>query len=439
MIIGIKITPVGLNSNEFLDEFEGTDYLAGNSAISSISNTVDNSDFVVGLFSYSYTRIKLLNRSGIFNQNDSTGKFPNGRDGSKVTIFLRDQGEEKPVFIGEISEDATKENILNETIEITVLSPDSVLRRHNVPAGILSGNLSFKDAIIALLDRPPINLSVKIRERFIEMDYNGIIDNEESFSGKSIQESIGEILVAGNSFLFVDFNNFVRVLSRTKFRERKRRFYGPYDKLGRSPGILSVKNYNNGLQRTINQVEINGEYYGDQDFINTYSLRSKSISFDFITRPDRQAIVATNLIRKYRVPKQEMTIMVPLKDAYDLEISDLLSVHYPRKRVGINENSGKFGIDMFGFAKFAGNVGAFYINSNVNWIIYGKKDNPSNFTTELKLREYGFKVGDSTLHKRRSIFGTGRFGEATFQDTEVAYASKTGRFGIGKFGSSTFA
>ena len=435
MIATVKITPIGTNKT-----FDATDYLAGNSAISKIVNSIDNSDFVVGVFSYAFTDIKLVNRDGLFSANDPNTIFNNGRDNSRVEISLLDQESNKAsiIFKGNISDNATKEDVLNEVITFTVLSSDSIFKRFNVPFGILKSGISFKDAIVSLLDRNVIRNFLTIDSANIFLDYNGVVENGEALSGLSMQNAINAILVAANSIMYVDQKNVVHVTTRTRIGKIKKRFYGPFDVLGRSPQVLKIKDLNNGLHRTINKVTINKEFYLDSTYVGLYSLREKKLDFDFISSVQQLARIANNLIIKYREPRMEMTIEVKTVDALNLNLTDIVTVDWPKKAVTDSSIESRYGRAKYGQGRYAGESGGFYLRGDIGFIIYQKTDILSNFRTELKLREFGHQLGDSNTFARESDYGTARYGKEVYAEDNPVYVDTAAKYGSGKYGIHTY-
>ena len=439
MIVTARIYPINQNRDGVSDTYiDVTEYLAGSNAVSKIKQTVDNSDFVVGVFSYTYCRVRFKNQDDLFAEGQ--GIFPFYRDGSQIEIGIDDSGANFHVFTGIISDDATKGNDLNEIIEFTLISLDGVLARHSVPAGPLTNGASYKSTILRLLDRSPINRLLIIKDENIELDYDGTVGNVEALYSLKVSEAINSILLAANSILFVNKNNEVIISSRTSRKLIKRVFYGPFNEVLREPQILAVGNYNNGYHRMVNQIKIGNSFWSDQNYIDAFGLKVKEIDRDISSGGADQARLALNIIDKYRYPKQEINITIPTINAYDLFPIDLVSVDYDRNTVVSQEgDASRYQINNYGGAAYAGVVGNIYLNPAMGFIIYGIEHDLSNFVTEIKLREFGFNSGDSVFFDVPSEYGLGKYGEALYESGEVTYTSSQGYYGSSYYGVATYS
>lgn len=439
---GIKLELEALdeNNNYSLGKIDISKYLLGDSAISKIKSSIDNSDFVVGVFSFSSCKIKLVNRNGIFNLG-SGGLFPFERNNARVTISLikKDNSISK-VFEGLIDEIATRDNPLSESITITVTSIDSIFKKTIVQAGAVRIGQTFKEAIIGLLSNNFLLNFIEINEDKINLDYNGVIESVESFANKSTSEVFNNILVASNSILYIDNNREVIVTPRVVLNKVvSKNFYGNYDQLDRKPKILNIKNVNTGLHRAINQIRVNNNYYQDHDYIAAFGLKSKDITVEFVSDIDQLRNIANNLINKYKVPKSELIIAIPLEESVDLKLTDIVTIYIPKKIIPFdrNENFSRVGIDNIGEARLSGTIGSYSHYSQKGFIVYEKIDNPNNFTSELKIRELGTTQGDSHNYLFPAKFGIARFGRSRFAQENVEIYSR--KFGKAKFGRSRFA
>ena len=433
MIAEVLIDPIDNNNGYTIESIDATPYLAGNGAISNIKQSVDAADFVVGLFSYSHTKIKLKNIEGIFSYDGYSRYFPYGRDESRVRIRLRnpDNNQTFPIFTGLISDDATMEDDINEIISFTVLSYDSIFKHDRVPSGTVGGDLSYKDALIKLIDRNPINLFVSIEEDNLTLDYNGVIEDGEAFTGLSVSDAVNKILLSANSIMFVDENRNVIADVRTSRKTQQEIFYGPYSEVQRTPLILGIKKINNGHHRMINQVQLNEVYYEDVTYIDAYKLKSKTLDLKFITTSPERSRVANNIIKRHRYPKPEMTIIVPTISSYDLSLVDLVSVDYERLVSSARGDDvfARYDIAEYDDGEYPGEHGTIYISPEIGWIVYEISHNLSDFTTELKLKEFGSTSGDSVLYDvpneyDRAVYDTGLYES----DDGVVYASSVGYY-----------
>lgn len=444
MIVEVFITPVDNSGNYSLPEVNATQWLAREGAISKINNTVDNSDFVVGVFSFSYTKIRLQNRDGLFSEAGGISIFPYQRDESRVRIQLRDIDTQETfqLFSGLISDDATKEDDLNELISFTIISSDAVLSRHNVPVGIVPNQIRYKQALLLLLDRTPINNILNIDESRIDLDYNGIIENGESFTDKSVSEAVNEILVAANSILYVDENDNLHIAVRTSPRTIQAQYYGPFDEIRRDPKILAVRKINNGYHRMINQVKIDRQFFNDPTYIDAFGLKSKTLELDFLLTAGEKAKVANNLIKRYRYPKREMTIVVPIRHAYSLLPTSLVAVEYEKKlsRPGGDGEFSRYDIAEYDVGEYPGEHGSLYVSPSLGWIVYGIQHDVTNFITEIKLREYGTESGDAVIFDVPNTYDFALYDRNEYEsDDGIELVSSVGYYDSGFYDLSEYS
>lgn len=124
----LKITPVDNQSSRYLPEFDASKYLIGDDAITPVTHKIDNSDYVVGVFSFDSCTIRLMNLNGIFTVGEHGSIFTSTRNKSLIKIYFQDDAKnDHLLFKGLLADESTKENILNETVEFIAISIDSEL------------------------------------------------------------------------------------------------------------------------------------------------------------------------------------------------------------------------------------------------------------------------------------------------------------------------
>lgn len=440
MIAIVKIFPIANALGSYLNPIDVTQHLAGNSAISNIKNSVDSSDFVIGSYTFASVKVKLFNPDGRYSLLGGKTIFPNEREGSKVEILVteNDGTGESLVFTGLINDAATKDDILAESITFTITSPDSILSRRNITSGSIRSGLSYRDALIRILNARPINTVLNVNTDEFVLDVNGTVENAAGLEGLTVKEAVDQILLAANAVLIVDRFGNLTIRVRTNRNTLQRRFFGPYDPLGRTPRVLGVKGLNTGLHRTLNTVVLNGREYIDQPYIDQFGVFKKDIDLDFITSESEGNRVARNLIDRFRYPKREMSIIVPIRSALDLNLLSLISVDYRKRVIRPRDGASRYGADSYNNASYTGEQGAFNSNPEFAYIVYEVNHRLSNFTSELKIREFGKTANDVTIYNRPDQYGLGRYGESVYQDGEPNYASQTGNFSQGRYGSSKY-
>ena len=412
-VYNVTIFPL-YNTEEYPDEgFDATDYVATR-GISKITSTVDNSDFSIGVFSFNSVTLKLLNHSGLFsNENGLSSIFPYGRDRARVDISL---GEFS--FTGLISEDATREND-NESVTFTILSADSILRTTVITGGTLRAGDMASQMILSILTIPRIASLITATSANISLDQDYTVTTTTSFAGKSALAVLNELLVPANSYITIDSDLNALVLSRTRVRTNaniRKTFHASHDILRREPPILLIKDYNDGQHRAFNSFVLNSRNpEQDTSFIEAYGFREVSVSAEFVESSSDLEAIETNLLDKWKVPKREFKIVVRTRDASDVSIGDIVRVNYPfviRPFHG-QDSIGKYDVTPKSEAVYSTETGVFRIHDVFGWLVYGRIDDPENFTSELHLREYGHEFGDSFIDTV-SRYGVARYGSATY-------------------------
>lgn len=400
--------------------YDATDYIKDD-GLGTISSHIDNSDFVVGVFSSTSVRVKFLNYDKVLSDPDHAESiFRYSRDRAIAEISVNGV----IVYRGILNEEATRED--EDEVSFTILGLDSVLKRTRVGPGPVRDGMLVSQAILNLLSIQAIALVAPTSADNINVDFDFRIENAGPFLNKSVQAVLNDLLVASNAFLYVDNDGRLavnvrnRVLSRDEARNRKV-FYAAHDKYERSPKVLKINNFNNGLHRAFNSFSINERFASDQNFIDTYGLREKELDYNWITSIRQAEEVSNNLLINYRVPKREFELVVRTEDLGNVVLGDVVSVEYgpvispPEGEELITQ----YGVARYGQSRYNISKGSIRINGPTSWIVYARKDDTKNFVTALKLREYGIKQGDSTIEVTGpdsgvALYGEARYGEAVY-------------------------
>ena len=106
--------------------------------------------------------------------------------------------------------------------------------------------------------------------------------------------------------------------------------------------------------------------------------------------------ICLNLLNSYSVPKRELTLDISFDDCivFSIELGSVATINYSLPLVNRDDVFiiGFGRLDVNKFPRYAGN---FQMDKSVGWVVYGIKHDFKNFTTELKLREYGRTEKDS--------------------------------------------
>ena len=388
--------------------------------LGNVKQRIESSDFVAGNFSYDSMRIQLINDDGAFSVGGEY--FPGG--GGYTRIMLRHisgDGNMVDAFSGLVEEMSIKEDERRYTVKMEVLSLDSIINKTIIPAGAVRDGVTFRNGLMAILDRRPIIDYININLNNIMLQYDGIINNGEWFSLRDGKTAIDLLLIASGAFAYVDKNrNYIvspRILAD---KTPGKTFYAAHDMRRRSPVVLAAKQINSGINRVFNKVAVNDEVYTDDISIDYYGLKDRgTISMPFITSRLSSYAIAQNLILEFRYAKTEMQVDVLAADVQSLEVGQVIKLDI-RKLVFAAEGKlpGLYGQGIFGRGKYNYETGKF-ISRNIIWTIYDKIEAPEKLTATLKLRRYGRAIGDEIVFE--DIYGEALYDEGRYTVQGLIY------------------
>ena len=363
-----------------------------------ISREIDNQAYETGVFNYGSIRLKLINFTRKFNdENYPESIFPFSRDRAKVdVIYISDSAVETIIFKGLINEEATRqdENVVSDdkagTVSLRVLSQDSIFRKANIKGGTVSIGMDFDTAFQAILNTPFITNVIGFDAAKINADFNGTVDNAEFFSNIPVREGLNALLKAANSVLLIDDNNDMAVRSREENSNTPHEFYGAGNLEGKE-NIIKMKSYNTGLQRTFNSVTVNGKNRSSGKHISRYGLRFKEDNFDFITNEETAQDIAQKILTEFWFPREEVELEFPTEKVEDVRLLDKAKVFYPyRLKPARNSTIPVYGqVVADGSSLFPHVSGSFKIEGNLIWKVIKISRNVRNLRTTLRLRRTG--------------------------------------------------
>lgn len=409
-IYSVKVRPI-LVGDTYGPEIDISQYLKGGGAISPVTATVDATDFSLGIFSYTYLKLRLMNYDRrLSDSNDPNSIFPSGRDKALVTVSFPGF-----IFTGIISEEASRD--ADEDLRMVIVSREAIIRKAIVAPGTIPSGMKFSEAIASILSRHPIRNVITLDQSRINMDIDLEIENGPHFDGVKAEDAINQLLIAGNSYLYCDQMGRANVEPRIMKTAIVRNFYGPYDKLQRRPVILAVKNYSDGRHRAFNSFIAGGVVRQSQDHIEQFSFREKTVEVGFLESDESKVKVAQNLLEKYQTPKVEMDIIVPTSDTNNINVGDPVTISYDRLRKPAlrEQRLHKYGKVTYSNGKYPFSKGNIRVFDDTRFIVYGRQDRPQDFTTTLKVREYGYRPGDSiidtTQPTTQAVYGQAVYGQ----------------------------
>ncbi len=414
----VYVTPL-YSQFVYADEVEISDKVENISG--EISSSIDSTDFSVGIFTFNDVQIVCDNSDGVFSPSqDSRSIFTYSRDRAKVRIVF-DQGDGSPVttYFGVVNDPATGISSDTDEVQLTILGPDSVLIRSQVAAGAISTGMTITQAMVAVLNTGDIRIVLGISLSNINPQNDITIDDGTKFDGLNKKDALIKLLSASNSVMLIDSDQNVIIRDRRENTTNDTIYlYGRGDQFGRD-NIISISNYNTGLQRVFNSclvtggqpsASVNAAAGGTVDVAQNalvgsgydsqsqglYGLRQKALTLDFISTQVTLDAAAQSYADEFAFAKTEFEVTVPTDVVASAILLDLVSVNYPL----FIRPSGKFlpviGVTVIGDtdSPLPYTKGAVSINPYDAYKIIAKTEDISTYETTLKLRQIGTTLYD---------------------------------------------
>lgn len=410
----IYFTPLeNADENIYGDEIDVSDRIRL-SGVGNIKRSIDSSDYDIGVFTFSDLELTGQNQNGYFNEQDVRSIFTTARDRCKVRVVFNEmqlvrniQGTVLSEIItstntyrGIINDEATRLDIVAESIRFKVLSRDSVLRTTKISAGVVSNGMSFKAAIEAILNVPRITSVLIFNSVNINPQLNITIDEGSFFNNISVKSALDQLLLASNSVLLIDDAGNMVVKSREPDETRDIvNLYGKND-IHKRENIIDITAYNNGRQRMFTSFVVNDRESSNTAHVQAFGLRQKVLKLEFLTDTDTIDAVSANLVDEFKTPKIELNVKVSTRIAKDIQLLDRISVNYPLR---LKPPAGKF-LPVIGITEIGDpsmplpyTFGAIEIPSRIAFKVIEIEDNVENFTSILRLRQTGKDIDDGVF------------------------------------------
>lgn len=453
----VYLTPLSdVDSNTYGTEIDVSDRVEI-SGISNITKSIDSADYDFGVFFFSDLTLKGYNYNGYFNEeSDIRSIFRVTRDRCKVRIEFEnidiDRNSSNRItstsavntttFYGIINEEATRLDVVTDTIQFKVLSRDSVLRTTNIPAGTVSDGMTFKSAMTAILNNPQITSLLNVSASNINPDLNIQIDVGAEFDNITVKEGLDQLLLVSNSVLLIDQSMNVIIKNRTEDITRPIiTLYGKSDQYARE-NIVTVTTYNSGKHRMFTAVKFNGYEASNAAYVATFGYRQKSIDFAFITDSVKNRQIAESLLDQFKTPKIEVSVQVPTSIAKSLRLLDRVSLNFPLRA---KPPAGKFlpvyGSSVYGDAStpYPNVYGSIKISRYTAFKIIEIEDNPKEYLSIVRLRQVGKDIGDGVFNlPDTSIYGFGLYGDAKYKLKNNDIRFNPSVYGAGEYGETHY-
>lgn len=329
---------------ELGDEVEVTDDVLDR-GVTPIKEQLDNTEYDVGVLRVSNCRLRLRNDHGRYTEpgNPST-IFPLIRNQTNVRVtwepgphklvcgfFKVGQSklsQEIELFEGLLDDEATRQNIDDQTITFQILGFQNLFER--VEATGITDSMNFEQAIFHVLNRSEITSHLTVNSDNIDCAVNRSIDDEDFFDGKTGLEALAEILKLANSALYIK-NRVVHVTPRQATEDLKFSFYGQSSRLG-AENILDLRDYSNGMNRLFNLVRWRDTdlISRNADSINEFGVYKHEIDSDVVTNATSRGLILDAYRDEFSVPGIEFQVKTWLTpENASLFLLDRIQVDHP--------------------------------------------------------------------------------------------------------------
>ena len=193
--------------------------------------------------------------------------------------------------------------------------------------------------------------------------------------------------------MYVDSNNNIVVRSRSLVGSSADLVLYAGDFHGRD-NISSISNFNTGLQRMFNIVKVNDTTKKQANYISVFESRQKDFIFDFITNGTKENTIGTAILDELKAPKIELELSTDTETANGLELYDQIRVIVKPKYKPASGKLPMYGSFLYGEKVYPFETIGSKIDETAGFKVVGISENPAEYITTLKLRQFGISVSD---------------------------------------------
>jgi hypothetical protein len=373
-------------------------------SISAIQQTLDNTDYDIGVYRNSNITLKLNNKEGLFTDyTGPTSMFRYKRSGSlvKVTWEIAEDGpycgqaicgeaylsEETTMFIGILDDEAAELDVSGSKISFLVLGRESLFARATVPADVDVGDL-LSEAIYKCLNQAVITDLLGVDASNIECGTDVTLDDVTNLETLTVREALDKLLLVSNSVLTIQGDD-VHVTPRTAGATVAKTFYGQASADG-IEDIQDLKKIRTGLARVFNYLVWEGTATVVQDApsVAKYGIHKRRIDFDFITDSSKRTDCLEGILAEFQDPKQEIELATILNyQTLALNLLDRVAIDYPTVFIPYESGLPICGVAVCGESVLPRAQWDFQIDTSTNFKIIGRTIDVRKGLIRFMLRE----------------------------------------------------
>lgn len=322
--------------------------------ISSIKQSLDNTEYDVGIFKNNSLTLTLINNTGLYSDvGGSNTIFKTRRSNSLVRVDWEimhrntDCGffncgeiylsEDVTLFEGLLSDDAIKQNASDQNLQFQVLGKERIFSEAKVQIASHTIGDSFETIILNMLQQTSITDLLTVSAANIDCGVNSTADAVAFLENKTIAEGLKEVLLYSNSVLYI-LNDTIYVKPRDASADLMYTFYGQ-GVIYAMENIIDLIDYRSGQNRTFNFWTWADTTNVSQDAtsVSVYGIRKKEITTALITNSGKRDTILASLKNEFANPKIEFILRAPMNyDTIALNLLDKVSVDYPN--IGLVES-----------------------------------------------------------------------------------------------------
>lgn len=394
--------PIPGGYSEFIDITE--DCL--DQSIGNIVQSLESNEYDVGKITFSNIKLVLRNEHSYYSEaTNPTSIFPVKRDKSIIKIeydinsdtnacgwcYCGETFLSAPVtiFKGLLEENTAKFDVIEQTVTFSILGLDSIINKVITPFSSLNVLDDFNTLVYTILNQAEITQFFTVDSINIDIKNNLVPDSIVELENKNCLESLQEILLLGNSIMFVR-DDIIYVKGRDESPISQFVFYGPSSDEGLE-NILELKDYSPGLNRTFNSVT-----WANTDLrlffidsIEKYGERIKEFNSSLLTDDIKRQAVLNSYLSEFGFPKLECTIVVPMyTPIVKLGFLDKVNIDFPSEVLPtVGELSSRYGQAVYGNGRYNVTINSLFISISQQWKILNSNTNIRSQTLAFKLRE----------------------------------------------------
>ena len=392
-------------------ETEFTDVSRDVLKLSDIRESLDSTEYNLGIFKLNKLKLSLRNDHGRFTPPPNYKSFfkTKMKDTQvKITWNIRPEplcvginfppghfgplGEEIELFRGLLTETSSKGDVENQSIDFDILGFESLLSQVAVPYDDITNGDDISDVMYSILNQTTITDLLTVSLSNITPGLDQAIDDKSDLENKTGREAFGSgesLLLLSQSVLTIQ-NQTIYISDRDPTASVQYSFYGPSSNLG-GENIIQIKDYREGLNQLFNFWTWSDTTLVSQDdsSITSYGVYKKEVGSDLLTNSTKRQNILDDLKTEFSSPKKSMILVAPLtSDTAGLKLLDRVNIDYPNiYRPADDGILPVWGSVKWGSFKWPIGQFSFAITQATEFKILDRKIKTTNETIEFTLRE----------------------------------------------------